>query len=1261
MAAKYEHMVFMQATDDQMYYKLLAERIYRLKKAAATGGRSRVQPTNITHNSMMQRPQQIQQPMYPQPGVHTQNPGVYASGMMNMGIASNPLVPPVGPGPKKRPSNSPAANKPPPKKAANKRQSMNVRRPSTQKKKRNFSKEELKHHFSPLIREIHDQPEADAFHRPVDPVALQIPDYFEIIKHPMDLSTIRTKLDEGQYKDPWEVCGDVRLMWQNAWKYNRKASRIYKYTTKLSELFEAKVNPIMTRLGFCCGKLRHFTPAVLHCNGKPTCTVARDSKYKCLEKDVSTPQVYCLACFKDITSNTITLGQEENGKVVDKKDFVEKCNNELKEEPKVTCTDCGRQHHEICELWHKRLAKKFVCSDCRKTSKRQDTKHSAKKLPQTELGNYMQKKVRKLLKDKNQDIEVTVRVVCIRNKTIPVSETLTKHYSETDNKFPEQFEYRHKALFVYQKQDDVDLCFFGMHVQEYNSDTPAPNRGRVYISYLDSVHYFKPKNLRTEVYHELLMAYMEYCKNIGYSYAHIWACPPSFGDDYIFHCHPTEQKVPKPKRLQEWYKVMLAKAKERKVVHNWLDMTEWVKEEKIAYARQFPYFEGDFWPGMIEDVFKELKAEEAEENKSGKGGKASKKGKKNKKGNKKGKGKGGGKKGKNSLVMHQEELADRLLTTLEKLKDTFFVVYLQPPPAPGAAPRKIKDKDGDMTCELMDGRDGFLNLCRDNNLEFSQLRRAKHSSMVMLYTLHVAESDFNYTCNGCDNQIAAMDYRWHCDHKDCGGDYDLCEACYKKSGHEHEMKKLGFGVGTQEGDTGKTQAELKRLHIQRCIDSLVHACQCTDTSNCKDQSCAKMKQVVKHTRECPSRTDPKKPCHICKQLVALCCYHAKHCKTGKCQVPFCQSIKDRLKKQQLAQRARELYRNRRRQHEILNVNNTTASTPGVNPGLKPHLSNQIQPHPSPSPMVGRSNLSTVRPNPGAQTFGQQQMNQQRPQLSNVSPTERLQIVNHNIKMCRDYLSAMEKRNQDRLRAGAQPPNPAEVAKEQKSVNEVKAKLVQLERARNQLRAPTPKQKEMLQQMINQLRQLPHAQQLQTIRSYDPERAQLFKWYQQHTHNQKMQQHKMNQVRQQQMRQHRQSVGMASTMQQPGVGNPVAPNIMAMHGNNQQHLQSQQQMQAQQMQNASMQRSMSHSGMQNMQALGMQQQLTPQQRVQMQQQRMMGAQAQQGGDLLGNLADRLVRFKSSNIVLSFVYLPIMLNRHIFFVNVSVVCALCLSIP
>ena len=102
----------------------------------------------------------------------------------------------------------------------------------------------------------------------------------------------------------------------------------------------------------------------------------------------------------------------------------------------------------------------------------------------------------------------------------------------------DNFPYRARALFAFEEIDGADVCFFGMHVQEYGSECPAPNTRRVYIAYLDSVNFFKPRHFRTSVYHEILLGYLDYMKKLGYTLAHIWACPPSEGDDYIFHCHP---------------------------------------------------------------------------------------------------------------------------------------------------------------------------------------------------------------------------------------------------------------------------------------------------------------------------------------------------------------------------------------------------------------------------------------------------------------------------------------------------------------------------------------------------------------------------------------------------------------------------------------------------------------------------------------------------------------------------------------------------
>ncbi|KAI9487800.1 MAG: Bromodomain-containing protein [Benjaminiella poitrasii] len=78
------------------------------------------------------------------------------------------------------------------------------------------------------------------FLAPVDVVALNIPDYVEIIKRPMDLSTIERKLNEGDYEDPDQFEQDIRLMFNNCYTYNPPNLPVHKMGRELEKVFDEK-------------------------------------------------------------------------------------------------------------------------------------------------------------------------------------------------------------------------------------------------------------------------------------------------------------------------------------------------------------------------------------------------------------------------------------------------------------------------------------------------------------------------------------------------------------------------------------------------------------------------------------------------------------------------------------------------------------------------------------------------------------------------------------------------------------------------------------------------------------------------------------------------------------------------------------------------------------------------------------------------------------------------------------------------------------
>ncbi|KAI0028582.1 hypothetical protein K488DRAFT_80600 [Vararia minispora EC-137] len=89
-----------------------------------------------------------------------------------------------------------------------------------------------------ILQKLQNHKSAFLFRQPVDPVRDQAPNYFEVIKSPMDLGTMRGKLETGGYPNRFAFEADFRLMTRNAKTYNPPDTYVFKETTRLETYFE---------------------------------------------------------------------------------------------------------------------------------------------------------------------------------------------------------------------------------------------------------------------------------------------------------------------------------------------------------------------------------------------------------------------------------------------------------------------------------------------------------------------------------------------------------------------------------------------------------------------------------------------------------------------------------------------------------------------------------------------------------------------------------------------------------------------------------------------------------------------------------------------------------------------------------------------------------------------------------------------------------------------------------------------------------------
>lgn len=95
----------------------------------------------------------------------------------------------------------------------------------------------------------------------------QVPDYYRIIKRPMDFATMQSKLNSIQYKNSVEFVADLRLIFTNCQQYNRYQSYEAKKGRKMWAFLEQRIEELGIEIEGPSGK-RKVTSSPVKSDGE---------------------------------------------------------------------------------------------------------------------------------------------------------------------------------------------------------------------------------------------------------------------------------------------------------------------------------------------------------------------------------------------------------------------------------------------------------------------------------------------------------------------------------------------------------------------------------------------------------------------------------------------------------------------------------------------------------------------------------------------------------------------------------------------------------------------------------------------------------------------------------------------------------------------------------------------------------------------------------------------------------------------------------
>ncbi|KAL6132438.1 hypothetical protein ACLB2K_064681 [Fragaria x ananassa] len=490
----------------------------------------------------------------------------------------------------------------------------------------------------------------------------------------------------------------------------------------------------------------------------------------------STPTVhgekycFCSRCYNNTRSGDILLGDHVK---VPKASLEKKKNDEEIEEPWVRCGRCEGWQHQICALYNDKFdSEEYACFKC--------------VLREMELGEHKLKNVGFCAKD------------------LPTT-MLSDHI---EKRLIRRLEQERKERMSNEKGNESSEVV-GVEVKYF---TPAEGRTAT------------GEALRTFVYHEVLIGYLEFCKKQGFVTAYIWACPPAKEEDYILYCHPPMQKTPLPIKLRKWYQSMIKKASNEGIVVG----TTNLYDRMFAYAATKQYCLGKTGLVVIAKTCTFAK---------------------------------------NAIAFVVVRPYTHMTVDMEQHVLSRVTVMQD---------YKLPDtKDGEIILNngLFEERTSFLNFCVKNHYQFDTLRQAKYSLLMILHHLSdltaLTSAENNETCSSSSHKNA--DQSLVCEINEDKGSSPMVGHVTRIS----RRTKLTEGLGAE------LMKELLQVlkHAALCFPTKNRPC------SYPNRNCLTIKKLFVHVKKCSVRASGG--CQPCNKAWVGLIFHSRICTESNCVVPRC--------------------------------------------------------------------------------------------------------------------------------------------------------------------------------------------------------------------------------------------------------------------------------------------------------------------------------------------------------------------------------------